>query len=66
MGVAGLIAGAALTVILSLAAATGAIPVVLSVPMIGIAAALVILTSIGSGLLALRRVGQADPATLLL
>jgi putative ABC transport system permease protein len=66
VGVAGLVAGGGLTLILSLAAATGAIPVMLSGAMIAVAAALVILTSIGSGLLALRRVGQADPATLLL
>lgn len=66
VGVAGLVAGGLLTLVLALAAAGGAIPVVLSAPMIGSAAALVILTSIGSGLLALRRVGQADPATLLL
>jgi putative ABC transport system permease protein len=66
VGVAGLVAGGVLTLILALGAAARAIPVVLSLPMIGVAAALVVLTSIGSGLLALRRVGQADPATLLL
>lgn len=66
VGVAGLAVGGVLTLLLALGAAAGAIPVVLSLPMIAIAAALVTLTSIGSGLLALRRVGQADPATLLL
>jgi putative ABC transport system permease protein len=66
VGVAGLIAGGVLTLLLALGAAAGAIPVVLSAPMLAVAGALVILTSVGSGLLALRRVGQADPATLLL
>ena len=66
VGVAGLAAGGVLTLLLALAAAAGAIPMVLSLPMIAIAAALIILTSISSGLLALRRIGQADPATLLL
>lgn len=66
VGVAGLASGALLTLLLTLAAAAGSIPVVLSIPMVVVAAALVIFTSIGSGLLALRRVGQADPASLLL
>lgn len=66
VGVAGLVAGGLLTGLLVLAAAAEAVPVVLTLPMLAGAAFLVIFTSIGSGLLALRRVGQADPATLLL
>lgn len=66
VGAAGLVVGGGLTLLLVLGAAAASVPVVLSFPMIAGAATLVIFTSIGSGLLALRRVGQADPASLLL
>ncbi len=66
VGVAGLAAGGFLTFLLVLVARVGAIPVVLSPAMIAVAAALIFVTALGSGALALRRVGQADPATLLL
>ena len=66
VGGAGLAVGGALTLVLALAAAAGGIPVVLTPTMVAIAAALVMLTALGSGALALRRVAQADPAVLLL
>ena len=66
VGGAGLAVGGALTLFLALAAAAGGIPVVLTPTMVAIAAALVMLTALGSGALALRRVAQADPAVLLL
>ena len=66
VGVAGLAAGGVLTFLLVLVARASAIPVVLSPAMIAVAAALIFVTALGSGALALRRVGQADPATLLL
>lgn len=66
VGGAGLAVGGLLTALLALAAAAGAIPIVLTPAMIAVAAALVMLTALGSGALALRRVAQADPAVLLL
>lgn len=66
VGVAGLALGGVLTLVLAVAAGAGSIPVVLTAPMIVAAVALVLITALGSGALALRRVAQADPATLLL
>lgn len=66
VGGAGLAVGGLLTALLTVAAAAGAIPIVLTPAMIAVAAALVMLTALGSGALALRRVAQADPAVLLL
>ncbi|MGO4408600.1 MULTISPECIES: ABC transporter permease [unclassified Brevundimonas] len=66
VGCGGLIVAALLTVIMVAVARANAVPILLSAPMMVIAAALVILVALGSGLFALRRVGQADPATLLL
>jgi putative ABC transport system permease protein len=66
VGIAGLALGGLLTLILALAAGAGAIPIVLTPPMILAAVALVLVTALGSGALALRRVAQADPAALLL
>lgn len=66
VGGAGLAVGGLLTALLTVAAAASAIPIVLTPAMIAVAAALVMLTALGSGALALRRVAQADPAVLLL
>ena len=66
VGAAGLAAGAALALLLAAAARAGAVPAVFSASMMGLAASLVMVTALGSGLFALRRVGQADPAVLLL
>lgn len=66
VGGAGLAVGGVLTLLLTLAAGLGAIPIVLTPAMIAVAAALVMFTALGSGALALRRVAQADPAVLLL
>jgi putative ABC transport system permease protein len=66
VGVAGLAGAAALTLLMSLAARLGDVPIVLEPLMVVGAAVLVILTALGSGAMALRRVGQADPAALLL
>jgi hypothetical protein len=41
-------------------------PIILSPAMIAMAGGLILLVSMGSGFVALRRVAQADPATLLL
>ncbi len=66
VGLAGLLLAAALTAVLALAARAWAVPIVLTPPLVAACAALVLLTALGSGALALRRVAQADPATLLL
>jgi putative ABC transport system permease protein len=66
VGAAGLATAAVLAGLLALAARAGAVPAVFSAPMMAAAAALVMVTALGSGLFALRRVGQADPAVLLL
>jgi len=66
VGVAGLAAAAVLTALLVVAAQAGAVPAVFSAAMMALAAGLVMVTALGSGLFALRRVGQADPAVLLL
>lgn len=66
VGLAGLVLAAILTVLLTTVARLGAVPIVLSAPMMAAAAALILVTALGSGAYALRRVGQADPAALLL
>lgn len=66
VGTAGLVVAACLTGLMALVARAGAIPIVLTPPMIAVSAALVMLTALGSGALALRRVAHADPAVLLL
>ncbi len=66
VGAAGLAVAAALAALLAGAARAGAVPAVFSIAMMALAAALVMVTALGSGLFALRRVGQADPAVLLL
>ena len=66
VGAAGLVVAGALTLAMSAAAHVGDIPVVLTLPMIAASAALVLVTALGSGVLALRRVAQTDPAVLLL
>lgn len=66
VGGAGLAVGGVLTLLLTLAARLGAIPIVLTPIMVAVAAALVMFTALGSGALALRRVAKADPAVLLL
>ncbi len=66
VGAAGLAVATALTLIFAMAARAGAVPAVFSAPMMAAAGVLVMMTALGSGLFALRRVGQADPATLLL
>lgn len=66
VGAAGLTVGGGLTLLLALAARVGSIPVVLTLPMIAVSAGLVMITALGAGALALRRVAQADPAVLLL
>jgi putative ABC transport system permease protein len=66
VGAAGLATGAALALLLAAVARAGAVPAVFSASMMGLAASLVMVTALGSGLFALRRVGQADPAVLLL
>ena len=66
VGVAGLGVAAVQTVILAALARIGQVPIVLSGWMMAGAAVLVLITALGSGIYALRRVGQADPATLLL
>jgi putative ABC transport system permease protein len=66
VGVAGLAAATLLTALLAFVAQAGAIPAVFSAAMMALAAGLIMVTALGSGLFALRRVGQADPAVLLL
>ena len=66
MGLAGLTLSSLLTLLLAAVARAAAVPIVLSAPMMAAAGVLVIVTALGSGVYALRRVGQADPATLLL
>ena len=66
VGAAGLALAGFMTLLLVLAAGAGAVPIVLTIPMILVAGGLVMLTALGSGALALRRVAQADPAVLLL
>jgi putative ABC transport system permease protein len=66
VGLLGLVVAAALTLALVATAKAGGVPLVLSAPMLSAAGLLVVLTAVGSGLWALRRVGAADPATLLL
>jgi putative ABC transport system permease protein len=66
VGVAGLAAGMAMTCLLVLAARASSVPVVLSAGMMAAAGVLVMATALGSGVFALRRVGRADPAVLLL
>jgi putative ABC transport system permease protein len=66
VGVAGLAAAAVLTGLLAVVARAGAVPAVFSASMMALAGGLVMVTALGSGLFALRRVGQADPAVLLL
>lgn len=66
VGAAGLVLSGVLTLALALAASASAIPIVLTLPMIALSGALVMITALVSGALALRRVAQADPAVLLL
>ena len=66
VGLAGLTLASLLTLLLAAVARAAAVPIVLSAPMMAAAGVLVIVSALGSGVYALRRVGQADPATLLL
>jgi putative ABC transport system permease protein len=66
VGLAGLALSAVLTLIMAAVARLGSVPIVLSWTMMAGAAVLVLATALGSGVYALRRVGQADPAALLL
>lgn len=66
VGLAGLVAAIGMTVLLVLAARASQAPIVLSGGMAAAAAALIMATALGSGAFALRRVGRADPAVLLL
>ncbi|CAN5370791.1 FtsX-like permease family protein [soil metagenome] len=66
VGLAGLAVAGLLTVLLALAARQAGVPMILSGPMMAAASALILLVALGSGAWALRRVGQADPASLLL
>lgn len=66
VGLAGLVIAAILATVLLAIARASAVPVILSAPMMGLAAALTAGVAIGSGVFAMRRVGRADPAALLL
>lgn len=66
VGVAGLAAAGGMTLLLAAVARTQGVPIVLSLPMMAGAGILIILVALGSGAWALRRVGKADPASLLL
>ncbi|CAN5312194.1 FtsX-like permease family protein [soil metagenome] len=66
VGLAGLAVAALLTVLLAVAARRAGVPMILSAPMMAAAGFLILLVALGSGAWALRRVGQADPASLLL
>lgn len=66
VGVAGLAAAGVMTLVLAAVARTQGVPIVLSLPMMAGAGILIILVALGSGAWALRRVGKADPASLLL
>ena len=66
VGAAGLAVATVIAGLLAAAARAGAVPAVFSASMMGVTAALVMVTALGSGLFALRRVAQADPAVLLL
>jgi len=66
VGVAGLAAAGVMTLLLAAVARTQGVPIVLSLPMMAGAGILIILVALGSGAWALRRVGKADPASLLL
>lgn len=63
---AGLLLAGLLTGLLVVVAKAQATPLALSAPMVAAALLLVVFVALGSGLWALRRVSQADPATLLL
>lgn len=66
VGIAGLAAAGIMTLLLAAVARTQGVPIVLSLPMMAGAGILIILVALGSGAWALRRVGKADPASLLL
>jgi len=66
VGLAGLTAATLLTLVLAVTARRTGVPIVLSLPMMAAAAALILIVALGSGAWALRRVGLADPASLLL
>jgi putative ABC transport system permease protein len=66
VGATGLAGAAVLTVALVALARARDVPILLSAPMMTAAAVLVIAVALGSGVFALRRVAQADPAALLL
>lgn len=66
VGVAGLAAAGVMTLLLTAVARTQGVPIVLSLPMMAGSGILIILVALGSGAWALRRVGKADPASLLL
>jgi putative ABC transport system permease protein len=66
VGLAGLLLAGALTLVLAAVARAGGVPIVLSLPMMAGASVLVLITALASGAYALRRVGEADPAALLL
>lgn len=66
VGAAGLLVGGLLTVFLAVTARAQGVPIILSPGMTGAAALLILIVALGSGVWALRRVAQADPASLLL
>jgi putative ABC transport system permease protein len=66
VGAVGVLAAGVLTLVLVLGAKALQAPIILSPAMIAMAGGLILLVSMGSGFVALRRVAQADPATLLL
>ena len=66
VGVVGAVVSGVMVFALALAARSWAVPMVLSPQMVAAALALVLVVALISGLFALRRVGSADPAALLL
>ena len=66
VGAVGVVVASICTLLLAVIARAAAVPLALSGGMFGLCAAIVLMVAIVSGLVALRRVAQADPAVLLL
>lgn len=66
VGALGVILAGACAVVLAVVARFKSVPLVLSGGMLGACAIIILVVALGSGLIAIRRVAQADPAVLLL
>lgn len=66
VGACGMTIAAVLTALLAVVARAQNVPIILSAEVMGFGSLIILLVALVSGLLALRRVAQADPAALLL